>query len=428
MTKPRIAVAGILKPAYQTVHLGCYTRYMETTGINTTHSKVPLISSAKELTKIFCINVLIWTALCTIGSLGNYGDLLQQGTTRSYQEVFWGWLSTHALMMVFSSTLYVIFQRRENLLNRAKGVIYTYIVAVAFFLPMEMLYVSTLSLVKKRIPIDFLSIENAVHHLGGFTDFVEFSWITGAFIAVVATCTWRQARLREQALQQSLNDVLRLKLDLEEQRLDALRGQLEPHFIFNCLNAISALVRADDKRIALTGLHRLSDLLRYALTASSHDWVHFEDELNFIRDYLDLQRLRYGTRLNVSISGDNTQILAGDCPPLLLQPLLENALRHDLDCHEGNSDIRMNFALADDIVTITVSNPIVEGVAANPGLGLGLPQTQARLSLIYRGAASMRSSQQQTTLESGKRFEVQLRMPLNMPRYMPSDMPACRAT
>ena len=361
------------------------------------------------------INIVIWASVCTIGSLGNYGDLLEQGSKRSYPDIFWAWQSSHGLMIIFSSFLYLACQHWGKMLTKATSIARAYLLMLIFFFPLELLYVNLLYLARKKASLDMTSVWQGVRNLGGFTIFLEFAWSTGAFIAVLAICIWQQARQREQTLQQTMNDVLRLQLDLEEQRLDALRGQLEPHFIFNCLNAISALVRADDKKIALTGLNRLSDLLRYALTASSRDWVHFEDEINFIRDYLELQSLRYGSRLQVRITGINERILAGDCPPLLLQPLLENALRHDLDCHEGDSDIVMDFQLDDELVSITVSNPVTDGVAANPGLGLGLPQTLARLELIYPDTASMRSGHVTSVSKQDQRFEVEIRMPLHMP-------------
>ncbi|MFZ6741964.1 sensor histidine kinase [Undibacterium sp. JH2W] len=366
-----------------------------------------------SLLKLLLSNILIWTSMCAIGALGNYGDLVKHGTQRSYGEILWFWVSSHLLMMVFSTCLYLIFMQRERLLSKASGIALAYCVMLLCYLPLELIYIAILDLLKDKPGFGLQDIIVTAGNLRGFTIFLEFAWSTGTFIAVLAICTWRQARVREQALQLSMNDILHLRLDLEQQRLDALRGQLEPHFIFNCLNAISALVRSDDKRIALTGLNRLSDLLRYALTASSKDWVRLEDEMNFIRDYLDLQRLRYGERLQVSIEGDSDMVLAGDCPPLLLQPLLENALRHDLDCHEGISDIRMQFSLHAEELSIQVSNTVTDGIAANPGLGLGLPQTRARLELIYAARASMHSGR---TQENGQtRFTVEIRMPLHMP-------------
>lgn len=367
-----------------------------------------------SLLKLLLSNVLVWTSLCAIGALGNYGDLVKYGTTqRSFSEILWFWVSSHLLMMVFSTCLYLIFMRYERFLSKAKGIVLAYAIMLLGFLPLELMYIAILDLLKDKPGFGLQDIISTAFNLRGFTVFLEFAWSTGTFIAVLAICTWQQARVRELALHQSMNDVLHLRLDLEQQRLDALRGQLEPHFIFNCLNAISALVRSDDKRIALTGLNRLSDLLRYALTASSKDWVRLEDEMTFIREYLELQRLRYGARLQVSITGDTANVLAGDCPPLLLQPLLENALRHDLDCHEGSSNIRMQFKLDGEELSVKVSNTVADGVAANPGLGLGLPQARARLELMYAGRASMRSGRIQD--EGQQRYEVEIRMPLLMP-------------
>lgn len=370
-------------------------------------------STVAGVLKLLLTNILIWTSMCAVGALGNYGDLVKHGTQRGYDDILWSWISSHMLMMVFSTCLYIIFMRCQKFLSTTRGIVVTYGLMLVCFLPLEIIYVDILYLLRSKQELGLLQLRQAMFDLGGFGVFLEFAWSTGAFIAVLAICTWRQGRVREQALQQSMNDILRLRLDLEEQKLNALRGQLEPHFIFNCLNAISALVRSDDKRIALTGLNRLSDLLRYALTASSKDWVSLEDEMTFIRDYLELQRLRYGERLHIHIEGDTATILAGDCPPLLLQPLLENALRHDLDCHEGNSDIRMQFSLKDEELSVRVSNTVTDGNAANPGLGLGLPQTRARLELMYAGRASMQSGKVSDAGQS--RYEVEIRMPLHMP-------------
>lgn len=105
-----------------------------------------------------------------------------------------------------------------------------------------------------------------------------------------------------------------------------------------------------------------------------------------MRDYLALQRLRYGERLQVRIEGDDEDIRAGSCPPLVLQPLVENALRHDLDCHDGPGDIRLALRRGSDGIVVTVSNRIAApapggGASPNPGTGLGLSNTRARLTL-----------------------------------------------
>jgi LytS/YehU family sensor histidine kinase len=199
--------------------------------------------------------------------------------------------------------------------------------------------------------------------------------------------------------------MLNLRLAFEEQRTLALRAQFEPHFLFNSLNAISALVREGDKAMALGGIERLSELLRYALSASGRHTATLAAELRFVHDYLDLQRLRYGERLRVQIEGDGDLLHEVECPPLLLQPLIENALRHDLDCHQGPGDIRLRFVRDGAVMSIQVTNPVSAQSSPNPGAGLGLANTRDRLRLMHPGAsldAGMR----------GDRFVAEVRLPL----------------
>lgn len=146
--------------------------------------------------------------------------------------------------------------------------------------------------------------------------------------------------------------------------------------MFNALNAISALVRQDDRTLALKGIRRLSDLLRYALVASERESVTLADELRFTRDCLALQCLRYGDRLQVQIEGDSADVLGAGCTPLLLQPLVENALRHGLDRQAGRLDVRIAFMATGDSLCIRIVNPLIHGQTANPGGGTGLRNVQ----------------------------------------------------
>jgi LytS/YehU family sensor histidine kinase len=228
---------------------------------------------------------------------------------------------------------------------------------------------------------------------------------TGTFAAVLAIAYFRQAQERALAWQRTQTDNLNLRLELEEQRMLALRAQLEPHFLFNALNAISALVRSGDKPVALGGIGRLSDLLRYALAASARNTADVAAELQFARDYLDLQRLRYGERLQVRIEGDDDLLHQVECPPLLLQPLIENALRHDLDCHGGPCDIRLCFQRDGGDLFISVSNAVGARASANPGAGLGLVNTRDRLRLM-NPAAMLKTGRE------GDRFIAEVRLPL----------------
>jgi len=350
------------------------------------------------------VSVLVWTGICAIGALSSYADWQRDGSDRPYWQALWAWCFTHALLMLGTCQLYVVFSRRPPLLADARRVGGLYVLVVAFFLPLQMLYSAFVRLVQRHEALSAGALWQRLQDIDRFDWFTEFAWTSFTFIAVVAICTWSVKRRTEQQWQQLQVDHLRLQLDLEHQRLQALRGQLEPHFIFNALNAITALVRSDDKRTALSGISRLSALLRYALTASERDWVRIDEELAFVRDYLALQRLRYGERLRVRIEGDAGPVLEACCPPLLLQPLIENALRHDLDRHGACGDVRLALRRDGGEVVIRMCNPLHAGGVPNPGLGLGLRGTRARLRLAYQGRASLH------TWEEAGRFVAEVRM------------------
>jgi two-component system sensor histidine kinase AlgZ len=365
-------------------------------------SHVPAFPSWPGRLSTIALSVLAWTAICAIGAFGSYTDQLHKGTPGSYLALLLRWWNFHVPMMILSSGLSLALARWPALFDSRRRAATIYAGLLLLFLPFELIYVACLQLHNKGDPV---TLQNAWEKLvGGW--FTEFAWMTGTYLAMVAIGNWRRARARELAWQRAQTDNLNLHLALEQQRMLSLRAQLEPHFIFNALNAISSLVRSGDKTVALTGISRLSDLLRYALSASLRDTVTIAEELQFVRDYLALQRLRYGERLHFHIEGDDDIVQRADCPPLLLQPLIENALRHDLDCHDGPSDIRLSFERRNNDVLISVSNPASAHASPNPGTGLGLHNTRARLQLTSAGASL------HTELRAN-RFLVEIRMPLN---------------
>ncbi|MDB5919772.1 MAG: histidine kinase [Massilia sp.] len=366
-----------------------------------------LIGNVPAAVQTIVLNVLAWTAICAVGALGAYTDGVHKGAPGGYLDMLAKWWNFHVPMLLLSTGLSLALARWPGMFDGARRTWLIYGALLVSFLPCEWMYVgSILAHVNgAALPDSPWSALTSLSKAGWFT---EYAWMTGTFLAMVAIANRRRARARELAWQAAQADNLSLNLALEQQRMLALRAQLEPHFIFNALNAISALVRSGDKAVALTGISRLSDLLRYALSASLRDTVTIADELQFVRDYLALQRLRYGDRLHFHIDGMDDIVGRGECPPLLLQPLIENALRHDLDCHAGPSDIRLSFERSGHDVLISVSNPASAHLSPNPGMGLGLHNTRARLQLTS-AQASLR-----TELRD-ERFLVEIRMPLAAP-------------
>ena len=358
----------------------------------------------RTLTSVGII-LILWGSLIGIGSLGNLADNATRGSGERFPTLLLMWFCDHVLLIVLTCACHELFRRRPALVASWRSFALMYAALLLLFVPLQVLFQTATGAMIEGKPV--LPGGALVSLLGqpSLKFFFESSWATFTFTAVVAVCNWRDARQRQDAWMQSQNENFALRFELEQQRLLALRGQLNPHFLFNALNAISALVRTQDSKMALSGIGHLSDLLRYALQASERDHVSLEDERQFVADYLALQKMRYGARLQVHIEGDDKAGLAGDVPPLLLQPLIENALRHDLDCHEGPSDIRLAFGGDAERLTISVSNPVSEGRTTNPGLGLGLHHSRSRLQLAYGAEATLSAGAE------GGRFLVAISMP-----------------
>lgn len=344
--------------------------------------------------------VCLWTAISVLGALQTYSDNLRAGVSSHYPALLATWFVEYALpLIVLSSVLSMALTRWPKLIARPRNVVLLFAALVLLFQPAQWTW---------------MAWQRGMLQIGDFGDVRQLlmkmllvGWFstTGTFAAILAFFYWRQAKERELDWQRSQTDMLNLRLALEEQRMLALRAQLEPHFLFNALNAISALVRGGDRPLALHGIGLLSELLRYVLSASAGNCTTVAAELQFVRDYLDLQRLRYGERLRIHIEGALEGLQDVACPPLLLQPLVENALRHDLDCCEGPSDIRLSFIEEDEALLVRVTNPARDGVPANPGAGLGLANTQDRLRLMHP-EATLRAGRQ------GERFVAEVRLPL----------------
>lgn len=352
--------------------------------------------------RIVLVNVLVWGLICTLGAAGTYGDDRRLGHATEFLRTWGSWLNMHVPLFVLSIGLMVWLPRTPDRFSGAPAIVRLYAALALLFFPLHMLYISVPGWVSRGAG---QSLVSHVLQRDNFTWFLEFAWFTGTCAVVLALCIWRLGQQRAAELQASRQANLELQLALEQQRLRGMRQQLEPHFIFNALNSISALVRAQEGPVALEGIANLSALLRYALKASVQDWASIGDEVAFCRDYLELQQLRYGARLQVTFEGLNPQVEQIDCPPLLLQPLIENVLRHDLDRHEGPTRLALRFQLDGPRLHIQVWNSLGDRGAANPGLGLGLVQARERLALMYGPRARLQ------TLESPSSFEVRLELP-----------------
>jgi sensor histidine kinase YesM len=189
--------------------------------------------------------------------------------------------------------------------------------------------------------------------------------------------------------QQRDRRAMELETQLERARLQALRMQLQPHFLFNTLNAISTLV-VTNPQTAQDMIGSLGQMLRLSLDSGSKSEVPLEQELRFLDSYLEIAQLRFGDRLKVSqhISPGTLKALA---PTFILQPLVENAIQHGIepDSSQGTVEIRAQ-KVADQLV-LSVSDSgvgLTETTDSPAKKGIGLSNTRARLRSLYPGRHS----------------------------------------
>ena len=195
-----------------------------------------------------------------------------------------------------------------------------------------------------------------------------------------------------------------LQAQLAQARLDAIAAQLNPHFLFNALNSIAELVHHDAAR-ADRMLVGLSALLRRSLDTSRLQWVSLREELELLTQYLDIEKVRLGERMRVHwhVAED---ALDEAVPPLLLQPLVENAVVHAIARRIRPGGVRIRAALVSGMLWLEVEDDGAEGLPDDEGNGIGLANTRARLHALY-GDRAMLSIE---TVEAGG-TRVGLRLP-----------------
>ena len=214
--------------------------------------------------------------------------------------------------------------------------------------------------------------------------FLNFDWEMMTYWAVVAfiNALDYQSESREREL-----TAAQLQTQLAEAQLEALQRQLHPHFLFNTLNTISALmhrnVHAADEMLV-----QLSDLLRLTLDRIGTQQVPLKDEVDFLRKYLEIERTRFGDRLQVTIEVE-PEVLDAPVPNLVLQPLVENALRHGIGPRVGVGRVDVNARHVGGDLMLTVCD---NGVGLSPDKlnalhsGVGLSNTRSRLETLYPNA------------------------------------------
>jgi LytS/YehU family sensor histidine kinase len=209
---------------------------------------------------------------------------------------------------------------------------------------------------------------------GTLTGFLYYWLILGIQAAFIYQRMYREERIAAAELEGRLTEA----------RLEALRLQLHPHFLFNTLNAISAFVEANPER-ARRMIARLGELLRRTLSGGAAAEVPLSRELDLLAPYLEIQRIRFGDRLSIELDvpdGTSDALI----PALMLQPLVENAVEHGVKRTLDAARVRLSAKRSGDRLRVEIADNGPGPTSSAEGVGVGLANTRARLAGLYGDA------------------------------------------
>lgn len=331
-----------------------------------------IFSTGRALTRmqLAVILFLIWTAIGAArsvpyilqGSAGPWVDLVEKLIDA------WVWaLLTPALIFV------------DRQLTRLDVKVYRQVIVLAVLsIPFTVAHVYLTAMAEYPFPgiwwSPFRSPDYTVHFFAG--GWITYCGMVGVWMALKYYRRFMTSRL----------ELERMEKRLLESHLNALRLQLEPHFLFNALNTISSEVGAN-QQVARNMIGNLAELLRHSLTFADTAEITLSQELELLEHYLAIQRVRFGDRIRIELDVE-PEVLQAAVPCMLLQPLVENAIRHGIEGRLSGGAVIVSARRAGDRVEIHVQD---NGVGLRPhwrmesSAGLGIKVTRERLSALYGG-------------------------------------------
>jgi LytS/YehU family sensor histidine kinase len=212
--------------------------------------------------------------------------------------------------------------------------------------------------------------------------------LVGIYYTLMLIAIWMLIYIVYHYVEKNRNDQLdRLKLEstVKELELKTIKSHINPHFIFNSLNSIRALVDENPKR-ARRAITELSNILRSSMHAEKSETVTLERELDIVKDYLALEQMRFEERLKIEFDIDE-DTLQQQVPPMMLQTLVENAIKHGISKQVLGGVVRIVAVFKDNVMQLQVQNTGQLVGSPDNGEGFGIKSTQDRLNLMYQGKA-----------------------------------------
>ena len=229
-------------------------------------------------------------------------------------------------------------------------------------------------------------------------------FVVGALLYLLAV-TGHYLMAEQRRLARAREDARELRTLAREAELESLKSQINPHFLFNSLNSISALCGSDPagaRRMA----EKLAGFFRRSVRMTRRHTIPLGEEIDLVRRYLEIERVRFGDRLRFTLEIDEA-VSEQPVPPFTLQPLVENSIRHGISRRIEGGTILLRVGTRDDYARITVENDIDPDAEPNGGTGTGLDNVRRRLRAQYGDEAAMRVEAKE------RRFRVTLAVPLD---------------
>ena len=337
--------------------------------------------------------LLCWTALALVFASQSYIYGLITGEDKDWSRVFSWTLADWYLWAALSPAIFWLANRFRFERETWKTALAVHFAAAALFSLAHVLFQSVVQCVTLWSRVGGDSMTGVYTFL--LTKKFHLNLLTYAAIVGVSHAAFYYRRYHERTAQ------------LARARLHSLQMQLQPHFLFNTLNTISELVH-HDPRAADRTIARLGDLLRLSLETENQPEVSLQQELEFLQKYLEIEKTRFHDRLSVDFE-IAPETLDARVPSMILQPLVENALRHGIAARPGAGRIVIRAARFDEMLEIKISDDgagVENFKAARVREGIGLSNTRARLRQLY-------GENQKLILEnsSGGGLEVTLQIP-----------------
>ena len=245
---------------------------------------------------------------------------------------------------------------------------------------------ATLGLLFNVIKLSFYKIVVYQQQWNEAWNMLEFGgWLLFSLTTMFVWTSIYFIMLYNTKLQREHEMLLRAQTATKDAQLQMLRYQLNPHFMFNTMNAISTLIYKNENETANEMLDKLCEFFRYSLAKNDKSKTTLQKELELTELYLSIEKVRFGNRLKVEIDVCKT-VLACQVPSMLLQPLVENSIKYAIELRKSGGEIRINAKkVANCLVIQVVDNGQESQGKVSDGFGIGLSNTKARLTAMFNG-------------------------------------------